>query len=263
MTAFEEQGNKYRYPLHLNSLLRVLSFQQFLEYLKNTSGGDTVLDYGAGDRPYEKLLLTKFRRYLAADNWDTNQNYTRRPDLIISNGVIDLPSNTVDCVVLTEVLEHLYEPKIALNELHRVLRPGGVLIGSVPFAMNHHDEPYDFHRYTYFCLKRMFEDTRFEIKQLDYIGDMIAVAIMVFGKVLGVIPKLLRRLRLSWLAAPVALVLKGPDFLYFWVYRAGWKRQKMSYLRKWPLGFTFLLSKPAEPIPHTATETHIATRLNV
>ena len=35
-------------------------------------------------------------------------------------------------VVCTEVLEHVPSPESALSEIHRVLRPGGVLIGSVP-----------------------------------------------------------------------------------------------------------------------------------
>jgi ubiquinone/menaquinone biosynthesis C-methylase UbiE len=35
-------------------------------------------------------------------------------------------------VVCTEVLEHVPNPAVALAELHRVVQPGGVLIGSVP-----------------------------------------------------------------------------------------------------------------------------------
>jgi len=35
-------------------------------------------------------------------------------------------------VVCTEVLEHVPNPAVAIKEIRRVLRPGGVLIGSVP-----------------------------------------------------------------------------------------------------------------------------------
>jgi len=40
--------------------------------------------------------------------------------------------NKFDVVVMTEVLEHIYQPGLALKEAHRVLKPGGVFVGSVP-----------------------------------------------------------------------------------------------------------------------------------
>lgn len=41
-------------------------------------------------------------------------------------------ASTFSTVVCTEVLEHVPYPERALAEIHRVLRPGGLLIGSVP-----------------------------------------------------------------------------------------------------------------------------------
>jgi ubiquinone/menaquinone biosynthesis C-methylase UbiE len=39
---------------------------------------------------------------------------------------------TFETVVCTEVLEHVPHPESALAEMRRVLRPGGLLLGSVP-----------------------------------------------------------------------------------------------------------------------------------
>lgn len=43
-------------------------------------------------------------------------------------------TESFDVVVMGELLEHLREPSLLIEEAHRVLRPGGTLVGSVPNA---------------------------------------------------------------------------------------------------------------------------------
>ncbi len=45
---------------------------------------------------------------------------------------LPFPDSEFDVAVLSEVLEHLPYPELTLGEISRILRPGGVLIGSVP-----------------------------------------------------------------------------------------------------------------------------------
>jgi SAM-dependent methyltransferase len=45
---------------------------------------------------------------------------------------LPLPDDAVDAVVLLDVLEHVPDPAAVLTEIHRVLRPGGSLVLSVP-----------------------------------------------------------------------------------------------------------------------------------
>jgi len=56
------------------------------------------------------------------------------PWTAFQGSVYDLPfaSSAFDCVIISEVLEHLDEDERALREVSRVLRPGGVLAVSVP-----------------------------------------------------------------------------------------------------------------------------------
>jgi ubiquinone/menaquinone biosynthesis C-methylase UbiE len=46
----------------------------------------------------------------------------------------DLPDNYADEIVINNTLEHLAEPDQKMSELHRILKPGGTLIGEVPYA---------------------------------------------------------------------------------------------------------------------------------
>ena len=45
---------------------------------------------------------------------------------------LPFPDNTFDCVVTSEVLEHIQNDVAAIAELHRVLKPGGSLAVTVP-----------------------------------------------------------------------------------------------------------------------------------
>jgi SAM-dependent methyltransferase len=45
---------------------------------------------------------------------------------------LPIPDGCADAVLLLDILEHLGEPELAVAEAHRVLRPGGVVIVSVP-----------------------------------------------------------------------------------------------------------------------------------
>lgn len=60
---------------------------------------------------------------------------TRLPSHPVVEGDIEampFTDGSFGTVLCTEVLEHVPDPAAAIREFHRVLRPGGVLIGSVP-----------------------------------------------------------------------------------------------------------------------------------
>ena len=45
---------------------------------------------------------------------------------------LPLASNSFDCILLSEVIEHLEEPQVSIREATRVLRPGGRLLVTTP-----------------------------------------------------------------------------------------------------------------------------------
>ena len=102
----------------------------------------------------------------------------------VFGSVMELPfvDHSFDVVLCTEVLEHVPEPVKTLKEFHRVLKPGGHLILSVPFLYQTHEQPYDFFRYTPFGLHYMFTQAGFNIITCEARGEIVAVILYFLKK---------------------------------------------------------------------------------
>ena len=123
--------------------------------------GARLLDAGAGECQYKKHC--GHLKYVAQDNaiydgkgdaglqtgkWDFSK-------IDIVSDIVDIPEPdaSFDAVLCTEVLEHLPDPVRALDEMARLLRPGGTFIITAPFWSLTHFAPYHyatgFNRYFY------------------------------------------------------------------------------------------------------------------
>jgi SAM-dependent methyltransferase len=61
---------------------------------------------------------------------------------------IPLADGSVDAVVVQAVLEHVLDPNEVVSEIHRVLRPDGLVYAETPFLQQVHAGAYDFVRFT-------------------------------------------------------------------------------------------------------------------
>ena len=61
---------------------------------------------------------------------------------------IPLRNESVDAVVVQAVLEHVLDPWQVAREIHRVLKPNGLVYSEVPFMQQGHEGAYDFTRFT-------------------------------------------------------------------------------------------------------------------
>jgi SAM-dependent methyltransferase len=85
-----------------------------------------------------------------------------------------VPSATYDTILCSEVLEHVAHPWSGLREIHRVLRPEGVLVLTVPFLARLHEEPNDYFRYTEHALRAMLTDADFQVADIAVIGSVFS-----------------------------------------------------------------------------------------
>lgn len=90
--------------------------------------------------------------------WYINLDMSTHPDMYADVKKTPLPANSVDCVLCTEVLEHLPDPQACVDEMHRLLRAGGLVLASVPFFYPVHADPYDFQRFTEDGLRHLFRE---------------------------------------------------------------------------------------------------------
>ena len=104
---------------------------------------------------------------------------------VIDAHKIDFPDNTFDAVFGMAVLEHLEDESWALQEMQRVLKPGGVVILMVPaymFLWGIQDEAaHHYRRYTKrSLLKELKESTSLKEVRLSYFNTFLFLPITVF-----------------------------------------------------------------------------------
>jgi len=239
----KRQGSFFYSPWE-HPVARVLKLECFQMLLKKIPEGGAVLDYGSGDQPYEELLLQKFNKYVSADFGVTNKAYRRRPMILLEGPRIPVDSNTLQCIVMTEVLEHVYDPKPVLKEAFRVLAPGGFFVGTVPFALPEHDQPHDFYRYTSFCLENLFTECGFEVVRIERVGDSVGVMLSALMQVLKIGSKIVAKMGFPVAAKLFGRVIKIPEVIYYYALRVRWLRNVFLRFQDFPLGFAFCFRKP-------------------
>ena len=117
-----------------------------------------VLDVGCGDKPFAPFMDHKrVTELIGLDIFPgTNVDIVLAPEEPWPIG-----DETFDGVLCTEVLEHVTDLGIVVREIQRVLKPGGLLIVSVPFCYPFHgyaDGAGDYRRLTAAGLERSFRE---------------------------------------------------------------------------------------------------------
>jgi ubiquinone/menaquinone biosynthesis C-methylase UbiE len=131
-----------------------------------------LLDIGCGEKPYRALFAPFITEHVGLDHVDT-QHPQDAIDLYGYADAIPVEAMSFDTVLCTTVLEHVEEPARALVEMHRVLRPAGILILTAPLFWHVHEAPRDFYRYTAFGLRYLCEKAGFTIMELTPLSGFV------------------------------------------------------------------------------------------
>jgi SAM-dependent methyltransferase len=182
-----------------------------------------VLDVGCGRKPYRPFVPAS--RYVGLDIDSPVTRSLAAADVFYDGRHFPFPNATFDAALCSQVFEHVFWPVDFLAEIHRVLRPGGRLVLTVPFAWDEHEQPWDFARYSSFGIRAVLENAGFEVlEQRKSVADLRALVQLFSGWIFKVTrsrSRVLRLLAQLTMIAPVnlagvvvAAVLPGNEDFY-------------------------------------------------
>ena len=173
-------------PFAINNLdryfIRTSIFNAIKDGLPEFKG--CLLDIGCGKMPYKEFILknSSVDTYVGLDIENALQyDADIKPDFTWDGIKMPFQNESFESAFGTEVLEHCPNPKIILQEVNRILKPGGVFFFTVPFLWPLHEVPHDEYRYTPFSLKRILGETGFEKIEIKATGGWHASMAQMMG----------------------------------------------------------------------------------
>jgi len=174
-------------------------------WLKERTG--SLLEVGCGEQPYRYMVPGRCT-YTGLD-WEGSVakfSVRRIPDVIYYEGsVFPFADQSFDAAFHTEVIAHVADYRLLLQECHRVLKPGGELLVTVPFQARFHFIPVDFWRFTKSGLELIlaeaeFSDIRVRPRGTDLVVACYKVVSVLYRCAYSGIPGKAVFIALSWLA---------------------------------------------------------------
>lgn len=132
-----------------------------------------TLDVGCGSKPYAYLYHSD--EYVGLEIDSPQSRASKNADYFYDGNLFPFADGTFDSVVANEVFEHVFNPDQFLSEAYRVLKLEGMILMTMPFVWDEHEQPYDFARYSSFGIKALLEKHGFEIVEQRKSTDDIRV----------------------------------------------------------------------------------------
>ena len=158
-----------------------------------------ILDLGSGnDRRAPNVITLEI---------EANSNV----DIVGDGHQLPFHDNVFDAIINEAVLEHVLEPKQIVDEIYRVLKPGGYVCAAVPFLQGFHASPHDYQRYTVPGFNHLFS-AFIKIESgacagptaslhwifREYVGLMLSFGNLLAAKIISLI--------IGWVTFPIILI---------------------------------------------------------
>jgi SAM-dependent methyltransferase/uncharacterized protein YbaR (Trm112 family) len=131
------------------------NYAELRKLLLQQSSKPLVLIVGSGDvgKGLRGLLDDAELEFLETDVY-----LGTRVSVIADGHDLPFADGSFDAVICQAVLEHVPDPYRCVSEIHRVLKPAGLVYAETPFMQQVHLGPYDFTRFTLLGHRRLFRN---------------------------------------------------------------------------------------------------------
>src|SRR3990170_749317 len=158
-----------------------------LPRIRQFTKGKTI-DLGCGYMPFYDFISDQVTEYHGLDLHPRSGEVAFTADI---QDMYMIEDDSYDTAICLEVLEHTPDPFRAAGEIHRILRPGGILVLSVPHLSRLHDVPDDYYRFTKYGLQELLMRNGFEVASVEHRGGLCSflghqVSTLLLGVAWGV-----------------------------------------------------------------------------
>ncbi|MCX7624806.1 MAG: class I SAM-dependent methyltransferase [Candidatus Sumerlaeaceae bacterium] len=212
-------------------LIAQLVVEKYETYLPQWAHG-RLGDFGCGKVPFYGIYRDRVSAIVCAD-WPQSLHANPHLDVYCDlNSGLPFRDGVFNCIILSDVLEHLATPSLALAEFNRVLCRGGVLVLNTPFFYWLHETPHDYYRYTEFALRHLLQQAGLSSVTVEALGGSPEIFCDFMAKHLARLPLCGR-----WLAAALcelALFLRRFSL---------WQNFSHTTAKAFPLGYFVVAQK--------------------
>ncbi|MDQ1284077.1 MAG: hypothetical protein QG620_425 [Patescibacteria group bacterium] len=136
---------------------------------------DIILNLGSGNKIIDRSII------------NVDQFKYDNVDILGDINCLPIKDDCVDGVINEVTLEHLKNPRRALEEMNRILKCGGYLCLSVPFLFYYHESPDDYHRWTKSGIILLLKENNFDIVKFENLGGPVGSFVLITAQVLAIV----------------------------------------------------------------------------